>query len=77
MILNAPDPHAAEGGIIGLGKYKRVFDGDPCLIVVTVQDPLLQLNLGELPRVHENVIAMMVVVALRAFAFQPVGELPD
>src|SRR5262249_19027638 len=53
----------------------RVLDRDARLVVVAVEDPLLELELRQLPLVHQHVIAVMIVVAMLALAAQPVDEL--
>ena len=66
---------APEGGVLGLGQDDRVLDGDPRLVVVAVQHPLLELQLGELPVVHQDVVAVVVVIAVLALAPDPLDEL--
>src|SRR5262249_18084852 len=53
----------------------RVLDGDAGLVVVAVQHPLLELALGQLPVVHQDVIAVVVVVAGGSFPPEPLHQL--
>jgi hypothetical protein len=75
VIADALDPHAAEGRVLGLRQDEGVLDRHPRLIVVAVQHPLLQLQLGQLAVVHELVIAVMVVIARLPLATDPLDEL--
>src|SRR6185295_12068560 len=75
VIADAADPHPPEGGILGLGQDEGVLDGHARLIVVPVQHPLLELELGELPVVHQDVVAVMIVVPVLALAPHPLDEL--
>ena len=75
VVLDAVDPHAPERRVVGLRQNDRVLDRDPRLVVVPVEHPLLELNLGELAVVHERVIAMVVVVAALALSPDPFDEI--
>src|SRR6185369_3144963 len=52
-----------------------VLDGDPRLVIVAVRDPRLELDLRERSLVHAHVERVVVVVAARALAAEPVDEL--
>src|SRR5262249_53637480 len=75
VIADAPDPHAPERRVLALRQDDGVLDGHARLVVVAVQHPLLQLHLRELPVVHEDVVAMVVVVAVLALPSDPLDDL--
>ena len=75
VVADAADPHAAEGRIFRLGQDDGVLDGDARLVVVAVQHPLLELELGQPALVHEHVVPMVIVVALLSLAADPGDEL--
>ena len=74
VIVDPADPHPAERRIVRLRHDDRVLDGNPRLVVVAVQHPLLELNLRQLAVVHEPVIAVVVVIPPLALAADPRDE---
>src|SRR5262245_6130910 len=75
VIPDASNPHPPERRIFRLRQDDRVLDRHARLVVVAVQHPLLELELRELPVVHQDVIPVVVVVAVLALAADPLDEL--
>src|SRR6185503_8409807 len=75
VVVDAADPRATEARVLGLRDDERVLDGDPRLVIVAVRDPRLELDLRERALVHAHVERVVVVVAARALAAEPVDEL--
>src|SRR5262249_57232941 len=69
------DPPPPERGVLGLRQDDGILDRHARLVVVPVQHPLLELQLSELPVVHQHVIAVMIVVAVLALPPHPLDEL--
>src|SRR5215475_13390889 len=74
VILNTTEPDPPKGRVLGLRDDQGILDRNPRLVVVAIQHPLLQLDLRQIPLVHQLVIGMMVIVAGGAFARQPFHE---
>src|SRR5437868_15301052 len=67
-----PDP--PKVGILRLRHDKGVLDGDTGLVVVAIQNPLLELEPGQLSFVHESMEGMVIVIAGAAFSRKPIDE---
>ena len=74
MIVDAPDPGAPERRVLGLGHDDRVLDRNARLVVVAVQRPGREIVARQLPRVHQLVERVLIVVAARPFLAQARDE---